>query len=273
MGLFLNESQRGFSVFYRFLFSAKVLTMFKNKALQRDEVFSRSLENIPEFQFDEKVTKVFEDMIQRSVPGYDLLIYMIGLYAQVFTKNNTNIYDLGCSTGVATCMMANVTKDLDVKIIAIDNSAAMIKQCKQNLKAVNALDQVNCVCSDINDVAINQASMVVLNLTLQFIDPSKRASILKTIYQGMNQGGVLVLSEKVVFEHAALNKSMIELHQAFKKTQGYSELEISQKRASLENFLIPDTIEQHVERLKSVGFSQVILCFQCLNFVSFLAIK
>jgi len=247
--------------------------MFKNNQLQRDEVFSKSLSNIPEFQFDDKVTRVFEDMIKRSVPGYDLLIYLIGLYAQVFAVKKTNIYDLGCSTGVATCMIASVTKSLDVNIVAIDSSQAMINQCEKNLKEVGAIDKVDCICGDIVDTNISQASLVVLNLTLQFIEPNKRSDILKDIYLGLNEGGVLVLSEKVVFEHAELNKSMIELHQAFKKTQGYSELEISQKRTSLENFLIPDTIEQHVERLKSVGFSQVILCFQCLNFVSFLAIK
>ena len=247
--------------------------MFKNKQTERDEVFSKSLSTIPEFQFDERVTRVFEDMIKRSVPGYDLLIYMIGLYAQVFVTKKSNIYDLGCSTGVATCMISNVTKDIDVNIFAIDNSVAMIEQCEKNLKDIGRLKDVHCIGGDISDVKIESASMVVLNLTLQFIEQSHRKSILQNIFDGLNDGGVLVLSEKVVFDNEVLNNNLIELHQAFKKTQGYSELEISQKRTSLENFLVPDSIEQHIERLKSVGFTQVFLCFQCLNFVSFLAIK
>lgn len=247
--------------------------MFKNNQIDRDEVFSKSLSSIPEFQFDERVTRVFEDMIKRSVPGYDLLIYLIGLYAQVFVKDKTSVYDLGCSTGVATCMIANVTKNMDINIVAIDNSSAMIEQCKKNLNDIGYLDAVESVCGDITELKIENASMVILNLTLQFIAQSQRQSILQNIFDGLNKGGILVLSEKVVFGNEKVNQSMIELHQAFKKTQGYSELEISQKRTSLENFLVPDTIEQHIERLKNVGFTQVFLCFQCLNFVSFLAIK
>lgn len=247
--------------------------MFKNKRTERDEVFAKSLSSIPEFQFDERVTRVFEDMIKRSVPGYDLLIYLIGLYTRVFVDEKSNIYDLGCSTGIASCMVANVSKQLDVNIFAIDNSTAMIEQCKKNLMDIACASKVECICSDISNIHIQTASMVILNLTLQFIEPRHRKAILQNIYDGLNAGGVLVLSEKVVFENNTLNKNMIELHQAFKKTQGYSELEISQKRTALENFLVPDSIGHHIRRLKSIGFSQVFVCFQCLNFVSFLAIK
>ncbi len=247
--------------------------MFKNKQNQRDEVFSKSLSHIPEFQFDERVTRVFEDMIKRSVPGYDLLIYLIGLYTQVFVTDESSVYDLGCSTGVATCMVASINKNNNVNIVAIDSSEAMISQCEMNLKEAGVLNNVNLICGDLNDTLINNASMVILNLTLQFIEPNNRQNVLQSIYNGLNQGGVLVLSEKVFFTDPILNTSMIELHQAFKKTQGYSELEISQKRTSLENILIPDSKDQHIARLKGIGFSQVFLCFQCLNFVSFLAIK
>lgn len=247
--------------------------MPKNVQPLRDEVFSKSLNQIPEFKFDEQVTQVFEDMIKRSVPGYDLLIYLIGLYAQVFAVENTRIYDLGCSTGVATCMIAKVLDDKDIDVIAIDNSIPMIEQCKKNLKLIGYNNSVDTRVGDIANEAISNTSMVVLNLTLQFIEITERRGILEDIYRGLNDNGILVLSEKVYFEDSKTNLSMIELHQAFKKTQGYSELEISQKRTSIENVLVPESIEQHVERLKSIGFSQVLICFQCLNFVSFLAIK
>lgn len=250
--------------------------MFKKPAdssVSKDQVFSKSLSAIPEFQFDERVTQVFEDMIKRSVPGYDLLIYFIGLYAQVFVKEGTKIYDLGCSTGVATCIMSSVVNSSEVTIIAVDNSRPMIDQCKKNIANIESKTAIDCRQEDVTETSIEQASMVVLNLTLQFVDPAQRIDLLHRIYDGLEPGGILVLSEKVVFDDAFLNKSMIDLHQAFKKTQGYSELEISQKRTSLENIMIPDTIEVHVQRLKDVGFSQVMMCFQCLNFVSFLAIK
>ena len=194
--------------------------MIKNNSIERDEVFSKALSSIPEFQFDDRVTRVFEDMIKRSVPGYDLLIYMIGLYAQVFVTDDSNVYDLGCSTGVATCMVATITQGSNVNIIAVDNSKSMINQCERNLKQAGVSAQVDYLCRDINEISIKNSSMVILNLTLQFIEPDNRHEILKGVYDGLNEGGVLVLSEKVVFANAELNKSMIDLHQAFKKTQG-----------------------------------------------------
>lgn len=241
--------------------------------IKKDTVFAKALSSIPEFQFDEKVTQVFDDMIKRSVPGYDTLIQLIGVFASVFVKHKTNVYDLGCSTGVVSGLLSTSLKKADVTIFAVDNSASMIEQCRSNLNKIDNNLAVNCLCSDISVVEIEQASLVILNLTLQFIDVCKRETLLQSVYAGLNENGALVLSEKIVFDDVDLNKNMIELHQAFKKAQGYSELEISQKRASLENFLIPESIQEHIKRLKRVGFKQVFLSYQCLNFVSFLAIK
>lgn len=247
--------------------------MLKKEDKFKDEVFAQSLSTIPEFQFDERVTQVFEDMIKRSVPGYELLVYLIGLYAQVFSKNNTRVYDLGSSTGVVTCVIASIVAQRNIEIIAVDSSVAMIEQSEVNIKKIESKTPVTFICDEVQNIEIKNTSMVVLNFTLQFIAPDDRIELLQNIYNGLEDGGVLVLSEKVVFSDNTINNNMIELHQAFKKTQGYSELEISQKRTSLENILIPDTNEEHLSRLKAVGFSQVMMCFQCFNFVSFLAIK
>ena len=241
--------------------------------IKKDTVFAKALSRIPEFQFDEQVTQVFDDMIKRSVPGYDVLIQMIGVFASVFVQEQTRIYDLGCSTGVVSGLLSSSVQEQGIEIIAVDNSPSMIEQCKVNLNKIDSRHRVECVCADVTEIAFQQASFVVLNLTLQFIDLNQRAPLLQNIYDGLTEGAALVLSEKVVFEQGELNQNMIELHQAFKKSQGYSELEISQKRASLENFLVPETIQTHIKRLESVGFKQVFVSFQCLNFVSFLAIK
>ena len=114
---------------------------------------------------------------------------------------------------------------------------------------------------------------MVLNLTLQFLPPEERQSLLERIYAGLEPGGVLVLSEKVALDSDEANQRMIELHQAFKKTMGYSDLEISQKRNALENVLIPDSEQQHLERLRGIGFDEVYQCFRGFNFVSYLALK
>jgi tRNA (cmo5U34)-methyltransferase len=235
---------------------------------KRDDVFSKPLSDIKAFEFDENVTQVFRDMISRSVPGYDLLLRLIGLYASVFVTDKSNVYDLGCSLGEASLIVANQTKTVDCAIIAIDNSEPMIKQCLEH-----STQNISWVYGDIQQVEIQKASMVILNLTLQFIDPNERDVLITKIYQGMQPGGILVLSEKILLNDSAENDCMVELYQAFKKTQGYSDLEISQKRTALENVLIPDQQSTLHQRLNQTGFNQIYQCFRCFNFVSYLAIK
>jgi tRNA (cmo5U34)-methyltransferase len=238
------------------------------ETIKRDEVFSKPLSDIKAFEFDENVTQVFRDMISRSVPGYDLLLRLIGLYASVFVTDKSNVYDLGCSLGEASLIVANQTKTVDCAIIAIDNSESMIKQCLGHLT-----QNISWIYGDIQQVEIQNASMVILNLTLQFIDPNERDVLITKIYQGMQPGGILVLSEKILLNDTAENDCMVELYQAFKKTQGYSDLEISQKRTALENVLIPDQQSTLHQRLNQTGFNQIYQCFRCFNFVSYLAIK
>ncbi len=235
----------------------------------KDKVFAKPLTSVKAFEFDEQVTQVFDDMINRSVPGYELLIKLLALYADVFVTESSHVYDLGCSTGVVSRVIAQQIQQRQCKLIAVDNSPSMVKQCQRRHSELS----INWLCQDIESIDIDNASMVVLNLTLQFIDPDQRLALIDKIYRGLNPGGILVLTEKVAFEEIELQQTMTELYQGYKKLQGYSDLEISQKRTALEKVLIPDTQQQHYQRLQSVGFSQVYDCFQCLNFVSLLAIK
>ncbi len=235
----------------------------------KDRVFAKPLSDVKAFEFNENVARVFQDMISRSVPGYELLLHMIGLYAGVFAQDRSNIYDLGCSLGEVSRIVAEQTRDLDCSIIAVDNSASMIEKCRQQDESSN----IQWLCDDIQNIEIRNASMVVLNLTLLFIEQDKRQSLLNHIAQGLKSGGVMVLSEKVLLDRDLENRRMVELHQAFKKTQGYSDLEISQKRTALENVLVPDQQNMHFGRLQQAGFSEIYQCFRCFNFVSYLAIK
>lgn len=237
---------------------------------KKDRIFSRQLSEVKAFEFDESVAGVFHDMISRSVPGYSLLLRMIGLYADIFVTDNSRVYDLGCSLGEASRLIAEQTRDIERGITAIDSSAAMIDKCRQQEPANEAIEWR---CEDIRHTQIANASMVVLNLTLQFLQPEERMDLLQKIHAGLNPGGVLVLSEKVVFEDALESERMTQLYQGFKKTMGYSELEISQKRNALENVLIPDSDRQHYRRLRQIGFAEVYQCFRGFNFVSYLAIK
>ncbi|KAF3981167.1 MAG: carboxy-S-adenosyl-L-methionine synthase CmoA [Methylococcales symbiont of Hymedesmia sp. n. MRB-2018] len=242
-------------------------------SLIKDTLFASPIESVSSFKFDSAVVNVFADMIQRSVPGYQTIIYAIGLVADRYAKEHTVCYDLGCSLGAATLSMRHQISTQHCKIIAVDNSPDMLRQFKKTLDEDDGHQEVDVVCADIRDIPIKNASVVVLNFTLQFILVEDRYDFLQKIYQGLMPGGVLILSEKLRFEDQRQQSLQTDLHHLFKKSQGYSDLEISQKRSALENVLIAETFAEHQQRLQSVGFSSVEVWFQYFNFASIVALK
>lgn len=237
----------------------------------KDTLYAKPLDDIARFAFDDRVAAVFPDMIQRSVPGYSSIIAMTGVMADRYAQPHTRCYDLGCSLGASSLAMAQYLGDRDCRIVAVDNSEAMLSRCRQN--TADAATAIDMICADIQDVAIENASVVVLNFTLQFVPAENRERLIEGIANGMNKGGILILSEKIRFADPHLQELNTELHHAFKKANGYSDLEISQKRSSLENVLIPETLADHRERLTTAGFSSTDVWFQCFNFASLVAIK
>ncbi|PHM28127.1 carboxy-S-adenosyl-L-methionine synthase CmoA [Xenorhabdus innexi] len=240
---------------------------------QRDSLFSAPIANLGDWSFDERVAEVFPDMVKRSIPGYSNIISMIGMLASRFVAPDSQIYDLGCSLGAATL---SIRRNIDIdgcRIIAVDNSPAMVERCRRHIDAFKAKTPVEVIEQDILDTDIQNASMVVLNFTLQFLQPDDRQKILNKIYAGLKPGGVLVLSEKFNFEDKNIGELLFSMHHDFKRANGYSELEISQKRSMLENVMRTDSVETHKLRLKQAGFQHAEVWFQCFNFGSLLAIK
>ena len=241
-----------------------------------DKLFSAPQKTSP-FKFDRNVAEVFPDMIERSVPGYLEILRNLSLFAQKYVQPNTNCYDLGCSLGAASlAMCAGIEQNQAVtgaQIIAVDNSAPMLDRCQQHISAFRHTTPITLLQRDIQKLEIGNASMVVLNFTLQFVPKSERTDLLKQIFDGMNTGGILLISEKIRAENRQDDQQLVELHHQFKIDNGYSQLEISQKRNALENVLLPETLQQHQIRLKQIGFSRACCWFQNLNFVSLFAIK
>ncbi len=240
---------------------------------KRDTVYADPRARVSQFVFDEGVVDVFPDMIKRSVPGYATAISMTGVLTARYAQPGSNCYDLGCSLGASTIAMAHGMEHVAGKIIAVDNAPAMIEKCRMHLNQAGLSTPVHLICQDLRETAIDRASVVVLNYTLQFVTPEERLAVLQTIYNGLLPGGVLILSEKVVSEDPTEQALINALHLDFKRANGYSELEISQKRTALENVLIPDSIERHKSRLVKAGFSSANVWFQCLNFASLIAVK
>jgi len=246
----------------------------QNSLHSADDIFANTQgeELTGKFKFDSAVARVFPDMIKRSVPGYAETVAMSGVIAGEYARDNTNLYDLGCSLGAVTLAMRHGVKAYNCKIIGIDNSSAMIDQAQHYIALDDGKVDVELACDDITQLKVENASVVALNYVLQFIEKEKRLDLLSNIAAGLNVGGALILSEKIKFSDEE-QKLQDKLHLDFKRANGYSELEIAQKRSAIENVLIAETEQVHIERLKQAGFSQVIRWYQCFNFVSFLAIK
>ena len=236
-----------------------------------DNIFMNEKKQVSDFVFDSCVADIFEDMIKRSVPGYGAIVNMVGMLSNKYVQEDSQCYDLGCSLGACTLSMANNINKKNVDIISVDKSLAMVESCRKNLS--DKYKNYNVMCEDIHNIVIQKASMVVLNFTLQFCDMDHRKDLLKKIYDGMLSKGILVVSEKIKFSSLDEQDFQTDMHHIFKKSQGYSDLEISQKRIALENVLLSDTLKQHKDRLYNVGFNKVYVWFQCFNFLSIVAHK
>jgi len=238
---------------------------------KQDRLFAKSRATTSGFRFDEKVVRVFPDMISRSVPGYELVIPMIGMLARRYAQPDSNIYDLGCSLGAASLAMALAVKAEGTEIIAVDNSEAMVARCRQRVAESDVAVPVDMRLENMLDTPIENASVVVLNFTLQFLDRGQRQGLVNRIAAGMRSGGALIISEKICFEDEQEQQDQTAWHHDFKRTQGYSELEIAQKRDALDNVLQPDTEARHIQRLQQAGLRNPRRWFQCFSFASYIA--
>lgn len=244
-----------------------------DKQSAKDRIYANPLGDIVDFAFDEQVVSVFADMINRSVPGYSTIVKSLGILAARHGQPDSRYYDLGCSLGAATLSMLQQVQATNARFIAVDSSAPMIERCREHLQVANVSERVELLQADIREVEIGDAAVVVMNFTLQFVPPADREALLARIYQGLKPGGVLLLSEKIRLADNEADARMIDWYHDFKRANGYSELEISQKRNALENVLQPETLEAHRERLQAIGFSHIQPWFQCFNFISLAAIK
>ena len=241
--------------------------------IKPDNIFATPLTKVTDFAFDEAVARVFPDMIRRSVPGYTTIIPMIGVITEHYAQTGTNCYDLGCSLGASTLAMRHGLKSKHCKLIAIDNSTAMLERCNHYIELDNETTPVELICEDINNIELKPSSVITMNFTLQFIAPEMRLNLLRKIYNALQPGGVLILSEKICFTDQDEQSTLEQLHWNFKHANGYSELEVSQKRSALEKVLLPDTLDTHKHRISQAGFSSTHIWYQCFNFMSLIAIK
>ena len=241
--------------------------------MPEDRLFAETSADPGSFEFNDEVADVFPDMLRRSIPGYAASIQAIGALAARYVQPSTNCYDLGCSLGASTLAMRHSIEVPGCRIIAVDLAPAMISRCRELIAADASDIPVTVVEEDVRRAEIRQASMVVMNYTLQFLSVSERDAMIRRIYDGLVARGIFVLSEKVVDEDEKVEALLAQMHHEFKRRNAYSDLEISRKRTAIENVLVPESIPMHRQRLKTAGFRHVGVWLRHFNFVSMIATK
>lgn len=239
----------------------------------KDEFFKDEIEKASDFKFSENVAKVFDDMVSRSVPYYGEIQRMTAELAADHAKEGSFVYDLGCSTGTTMIGMDTMVNPA-IRFIGIDDSQEMLNKCKSKFDEIKFPRPYELRCADIGQgIKIDNASVVVLCLTLQFVRPIYREQLIRNICQGLNPGGVLILVEKILAEESNFNRDFIKYYYNYKRRNHYSELEISQKREALENVLIPYKLSEDVALLRDQGFAHCEIFFKWYNFAGIIATK
>jgi tRNA (cmo5U34)-methyltransferase len=217
-------------------------------------------------------------MALRSIPHYQEVQRMCAELCYSYYKKNSVIYDLGSSTGQMALMLSRQFSRKKFTYCGIDNSAEMVKKACLNTSHLPTSHHTRFFQSDIRNFPLpgtgeEKTSIILANYTLQFLAPRERAPMLKKIFEHLPRGGILIFSEKVLESAASTTDLFVKFYYEFKKRNGYSELEIAQKREALENVLIPLSEMENREALAQAGFSKVSLFFKWYNFASYLAEK
>ena len=228
------------------------------------------------FEFNKDTANIFDNMLKRSVPFYEELQRMIVEITETNLKNKTNVYDIGCSTGIT---LLNLFKNMRVKnkhinLIGIDYSDAMLEKARKKLYKYNMLKGCELIKSDINEnIEIKNASVVILSLTLQFVKPARRKFILSKIFNGLRKNGCLILVEKLSIQDPKINKDFIEYYDRYKMRKSYSASEIDSKKRALVKVLIPHTYFGNIAILQKAGFKKAEEFFRWYNFSGLVAFK
>jgi len=240
--------------------------------MKSDTLYRTPNAKLVDFVFDAAVVDVFPDMIRRSVPAYETVVPMSALLAGRHAAPGTNVYDLGCSRGATTIALQQYCLP-ECQIVGVDNSQPMIDAAQKAVKAGTASNNIEWRCDDIRTTPLERAGAITMTYTLQFIPPPERIALLERIFQALEPNGALIYAEKIVLEPAADQAYFDAAHLDFKRANGYSDLEVAQKRTAIEKVMQPDNLATHLSRLSAVGFARVNTWFQCLNWAAFVAIK
>ena len=233
----------------------------------KDNLFKKSPKK--QFEFDKSVASVFDDMIYRSVPFYKENLELCVSLISKLAPQKAKICDLGCASGNFLLELFKSRKDFILS--GIDNAKPMLEIAKQKAKAYGA--KIEFFEHSLNEFSFFKNDVFIATYTLQFIRPPKRQALVDKIYKNLNENGIFILSEKILYEDAFLSKKILELYAEYKEKQGYTKFEISAKREALENVLVPYSTKENILLLQNAGFKSIETLFKWANFESFIAFK
>jgi tRNA (cmo5U34)-methyltransferase len=238
--------------------------------MSKDQLYRDRQGRVPPFEFNVEVAGVFDDMIHRSVPMYaEIIRRQAQIIAQAY-QPGTRIVDLGCSTGNLAMEVCGRMPAGAFEMVAVDDSQPMLDVFAKRLDTAGRAGDITLLKDDIRQVPMARASVVVINFTLQFVPPADRDTLIGRVADALVPGGILLLSEKTAHADRSLSDLQVAFYHRFKRENGYSDLEISQKREALENVLIPETVDAHHDRLQRCGFGASDLWLKWFNFCSWI---
>ena len=225
------------------------------------------------WEFNESVTAVFENMLERSIPQYDTmreLVYRIGAN---FIRPDTTIQDIGCSNGLSIQKFVEAYKEQN-KFLLCDVSAPMLRECRKRYSKEIESGCMQVADYDIkNGIMAEPSSLILSILTLQFTPIEYRQQIITSIYNTLNKGGALILVEKMLGADAQIDNMLVQEYYKLKGENQYTQEQIAAKRKSLEGVLVPVTAKWNIDLLRTAGFSHIECFWRCLNFAGFVAVK
>lgn len=225
--------------------------------------------------FDEEVANCFEDMLQRSIPQYDVMRSTTFDLASSFLKNKRkfSLLDIGCSDGLGLVSYINRFGALG-HYLGIDCSEAMLKKAEERFDGYCKANICNFINMDLRqDFPTGSYDVVQSILSIMFIPIQYRQQIIQSIYDNLNYGGCFLFVEKVLGNSAKIDELFVEKYYDIKRKNGYTEEQILRKKLSLEGVQVPVTSNWNVDLLKQAGFRYIDVYWRYMNFVGYIAIK
>lgn len=225
------------------------------------------------WEFDEEVTKVFSNMISRSIPDYETMRALSSRLACDYLHDGARLLDLGCSNGLSVAGIVREYHDR-ISYVLCDISKPMLEQCRDRYAGLISKGCMTVVDNDLRrGLPEGDYDVIQSILTLQFTPIEYRKQIIKRVYDSLNRNGCFIFVEKVLADSPKLDSILVDEYYRIKREHGYTQEQIEDKRKSLEHQLTPLTERWNVDMLREAGFREVECFWRCLNFCAWIAVK